>query len=73
MKKRVCSSKFFFIPLELVYDHELNIGNYGYHRQMHLVRAVSRPDFSIPLWQAVVQSVKIEGKNILNVGVFSMQ
>ena len=55
-----------FLPLELVYDHELNIANYGYHRQMHLARVVSLPDFSILLLQAIVQSVKkakIRGEN----------
>lgn len=59
-------NKDFFLPLELVYDHELNIANYGYHRQMHPARAVALPDFSIPLLQAIVRSVKIGGKTLNN-------
>ena len=57
-----------FLPLELVYDHELNIANYGYHRQMHLARVVALPDFSILLLQAIVQSAKkakIRGKMLI--------
>ena len=63
------SEKYFsLLPLELVYDHELNIANYGYHRQMHLARVVALPDFSILLLQAIVQSAKkakIRGKMLI--------